>query len=133
MNNMRKEVESSAKRTKAMILVILLGIVQAVSRLLFAIVGIPSGMGQFLDVPISYTSNLIILVTFLFLGASGLGVTYGLWRKQRWGFWGTALVSVATIVFDVWGFTIQSSAILGFVIPALSLLYLYAERQQLLI
>jgi len=92
----------------------------------------PGGMGQFLDVPVSYITSLTMFVMFLFLGASGLVAAYGLGRKQRWGFWGAILVSVATIIFDIWGLTIQYTAAMGFIVPAISILYLYFKKSQLL-
>ena len=92
----------------------------------------PGGMGQFLDVPVSYITSLTMFVMFLLLGASGLVATYGLLQKQKWGFWGTILISVATIIFDIWGLTIQYTAAMGFIVPAISILYLYFKKSQLL-
>jgi hypothetical protein len=39
-------------------------------------------------------------------------------------------VSVLTIVFDIWGFTIQKTAAIGFFVPFVSLVYLYFKRLQ---
>ena len=128
-----EKIKSSRLRTGGVILVAVLWIFQSVGRLSFAFLGTPGGMGQFLDVPISYATSLVMFVMFLFLGVCGLVATFGLWRKQKWGFWGTILVSVASIAFDIWGLTIQYTAAIGFIVPAISILYLYSKKSQLLV
>jgi len=119
------------KKEKSLIFVVFLNVLQSVGRLLFALLGISGGIDQFLDVPVSHTISLILHVMFFFLGISGLVATYGLWKKQKWGFWGIIFVSVATIIFDVWGITIQTTAAVGFVVPVLSIGYLYFKRSYL--
>jgi len=37
-------------------------------------------------------------------------------------------VSLATIIFDVWGVTIQFTAAMGFVVPIMALVFLYLNR-----
>jgi uncharacterized membrane protein (DUF2068 family) len=66
------------------------------------------------------------------LGICGLIAAFGLWRRKKWGFWGTIAVSIATIAFDVWGITVQYTAALGFVVPVISILYLYPKKSGLL-
>jgi len=127
-----EKTKSSGKRSRGVIFVAVLWFLQSVGRLYFAFIGMPGGMGQFLDVPISYATSLVMFVMFLFLGVCGFVAVFGLWRKQKWGFWGTVLVSVATIAFDVWGLTIQFTAAIGFIVPAISILYLYSKKSQLL-
>jgi len=127
-----EKIGSLGKKPRGVILVVVLWILQSVGRLSFAILGMPGGMGQFLDVPVSYTTSLVMFVMFLFLGICGLVATFGLLRKQKWGFWGTILFSVATIIFDIWGLTIQYTAALGFIVPAISILYLYPKKSKLL-
>lgn len=117
---------------RGIILISVLWLLQSLGRLFFAILGTPERMGQFLDVSISYTTSRIMFLMFLLLGMSGLIAAFGLWRRQKWGFWGTIAVSIATIVFDIWGITVQYSAALGFVVPALSILHLYPKRSKLL-
>jgi hypothetical protein len=57
---------------------------------------------------------------------------------RKWGFWGVskrefwATISVLTILFDIWGVTIQFTAAMGFVVPAISLLILLAKRLKFL-
>lgn len=127
-----EKIKSSRIKPRGVILVVVLWLFQSVGRLSFAILGTPGGMGQFLDVLISYTTSLIMFVMFLFLGVCGFVATFGLWRNQKWGFWGTILVSVATIAFDIWGLTIQFTAAIGFIVPSISILYLYFKKSQLL-
>ena len=127
-----EEVKSSRKKPGGVILVAFLWLLQSVGRLSFAILGMPGGMGRFLDVPISYATSLVMFVMFVFLGVFGLVATFVLWRNQKWGFWGIFLVSVVTIGFDIWGLTIQYSAAIGFIVPVISMLYLYFRRSQML-
>lgn len=122
---------SKTKRNKGLVLVVLLNFLQAIGRLFFAILGILGGIDQFLDVPVSHTTSLILHVMFFFLGITGLAAAYGLWQKRKWGFWAIIFVSVITIIFDIWGFTIQKTAAVGFVVPVVSLGYLYFKRSQL--
>lgn len=122
---------SKTKRNKGLVLVVLLNFLQAIGRLFFAILGILGGIDQFLDVPVSHTTSLILHVMFFFLGITGLAAAYGLWQKRKWGFWAIIFVSIITIIFDIWGFTIQKTAAVGFVVPVVSLGYLYFKRSQL--
>lgn len=129
---LRERKENSGKIIKKIIFVGFLWILQSIGRIFFALIGTPGGMGQFLDVPVSYTTSLILFIMFLSLGVFGLITTFGLLTRRRWGFWGTMAISIATIAFDLWGLTIQSSAAIGFVIPVTSILTLYPKRSQLL-
>ena len=70
----------------------------------------------------------VLVTIFLFLGVSGFIVAIGFWQKKRWGFLGTMVVILGTIVFDVWGMTIQYTAAIGFVVPAIVLIYLVINR-----
>lgn len=114
------------------LLICMLWLLQSLGRLFFAILGTPGGMGQFLDVPISYETSMVMFVMFLLLGICGLIAAFGLWRRRKWGFWSILLVSIVTIAFDIWGFTIQYTAALGFVVPIISLLYLCLKKSKLL-
>jgi hypothetical protein len=55
----------------------------------------------------------------------------GLLLMRKWGFWATVFVSVSTILFDVWGVTVQFTAAMGFVVPVISLLILFIKKSQL--
>ncbi|MEM2005685.1 MAG: hypothetical protein QW705_05325 [Zestosphaera sp.] len=108
-----------------------LWVIQSVGRLFFAALGTPAGMGRFLDTPVTYTISFVLFTMFLSLGAFGLIAALGLLARRRWGFWLTILVSIATIVFDVWGLTIQLTATIGLIVPVISILVLYPKRSQL--
>lgn len=118
------------KRSRGIMIVAFLWLFQSIGRLYFAVSGTPAGMGQFLNQPVTYTTSSTLFVMFLSLGIGGLVASFGLWRKEKWGFWGITLTSVTTIAFDVWGYTLESTAVLGFIVPIISLLYLYSERLQ---
>lgn len=127
-----KQSKSSKVKFEGSIIVAVLWVLQSFGRLYFAILGKPEGMGQFLDVPVSYTTSLVMFIMFLALGVLGLIAAFGLWRRQKWGYWTTIFVSFATITFDIWGLTIQYTAAIGFMVPAISILYLYLKKSQLL-
>jgi hypothetical protein len=120
------------KRAKGTVVVGFLWIIQSVGRLSFAAVGMPTGMGQFLDAPISDTTSLVLFVMFLLLGVFGLIAAFGLIARRKWGFWSTIFVSAATIAFDILGLTIQFTAAIGLIVPVISILYLYPKKSQML-
>ncbi|MEM3770606.1 MAG: hypothetical protein QXG76_05430 [Candidatus Bathyarchaeia archaeon] len=119
------------KRSKAVVFVGLLWIIQSVGRIFFAAVGTLEGMGRFLDNPISYETSVILFVIFLFLGILGLVTTFGLLAGRKWGFWSTISASVATIAFDIWGLKIQSTAAIGLIVPIISIGILYFKKRNL--
>jgi len=124
-----EKVKSSGK---VVVFVGLSWIVQSIGRLSFAALGGPVGMGQFLDNPVSYATSAMLFIMFLFLGVFGLIAVFGLLTRRKWGFWSILLVSIATIAFDIWGLTIQSTAAIGFIVPVISILTLYPKKSQLL-
>jgi hypothetical protein len=118
------------KRAKGTVFVGFLWIIQSFGRLSFAVLGTPTGMRQFLDVPISDITSLVLFIMFLLLGALGFIAAFGLLARRKWGFWGTIFVSAATIIFDIWGLTIQFTAAIGLIVPLISILYLYPKKSQ---
>ncbi|MEM3617225.1 MAG: hypothetical protein QXJ31_04855 [Candidatus Bathyarchaeia archaeon] len=122
----------AVKRSKLVVFVGFLWIIQSVGRLCFAAVGTPGGMGQFLDTPISNEVSVILFVMFMFLGILGLVAAFGLLAGRKWGFWSTILASVATIAFDIWGLTIQLTASIGLIVPIISIGILYFKKEQML-
>jgi len=84
-----------------------------------------------LDVEVAQVTIQTINTMFFVLGILGFIAAVGLLLMRKWGFWATILVSVSTIVFDIWGVTIQFTAAMGFVVPVISLLILLAKRTQL--
>jgi len=83
---------------------------------------------ELLDVPVSQSTMNVIIIIFLFLGVSGVVVAAGFWQMKRWGYLGTIIVIVVTIFFDIWGMTLQYTAVLGFVVPTMVLIYLLMNR-----
>ncbi|MEM2703220.1 MAG: hypothetical protein QXR45_08675, partial [Candidatus Bathyarchaeia archaeon] len=122
-----REKKNSERIGGRIILVGFLWLLQSIGRIFFAILGTPTGMGQFLNTPIHNLISLILFIMFLSLGVFGLITAFGLLTRRKWGFWSTMLVSISTVLFDLWGLTVQSSAALGFIIPVISILTLYPK------
>jgi hypothetical protein len=128
----KRKGTSNLTTTKEYVFVVLLNFIQSVGRFLFAIMGLNGGIDQFLDVPVSTTTALILHVMFFILGITGFIAAIGLWRKMRWGVRAVISVSTITIIFDMWGFTIQKTAALGFIVPVISLVYLMSRRSRVI-
>jgi hypothetical protein len=65
----------------------------------------------------------------LALGLAGLAAAPGLLRMARWGFWGTVVLSLLTILFDgVSSVVVSSTALGGLVLPLLFLALLLTRR-----
>jgi len=65
------------------------------------------------------------------LGIAGLIALPSLILLSRWGYWGTLVVSAATIIFDLWAiFAILWTALAGVFVPTLLLLYLVPKQSQ---
>jgi len=84
---------------------------------------------ELLEIEITRSVMQLINMMFLLIGVAGLITAFGLYRMKRWGYWGTVLLSVVTIVFDIWGFTIQFMAAMGIVLPLTFIAYLYFKRE----
>jgi len=128
----KRKGTSDLTTLKGYVFVVLLNFIQSAGRLLFVIMGLSGGIDQFLDVPVSTTTALILQVMFFILGITGFVAAIGLWRKMRWGVRAVISVSIITIFFDMWGFTIQKTAALGFIVPAISLVYLMSKRSRVM-
>lgn len=126
----KKEIHSSGKPTKSIIFVALLWILQSAGRF---VLGYLSAItpGGLLDVEVALVIIQTINAMFFVLGTLGFIAVAGLLLMKKWGFWATVFVSILTILFDIWGVTIQFTAAMGFVVPAISLLILLAKRSQL--
>ena len=105
-----------------------LNLLQAVLRLIFAVVSLNGGMGQFLNEPITSTDSDILLAMFAILGVAGLISVYLVSRRQKLGVMALGAVSVATIAFDLWGMNLQGTAAIGFVVPAITLVAILLVR-----
>ena len=122
---------NSGKLAKSVIFVALLWVIQSVGRFVFGYLSATTP-GGLLDVVVSLVTLQTIDTMFFLLGILGFIAVVGLLLMEKWGFWATVLVSVATIVFDIWGVTIQFTAATGFVVPVISLLILGTKKSQLL-
>ena len=109
------------ERTKSFAFVAFLWIINALLRIVF---GVMSSQGSLLDNPVPLIIDQILIIVFLILGILGFITAYGLLKLELWGIQGVVIVSLLTIIFDIWGITIQFTAALGFIVPAISLLYL---------
>ncbi len=105
-----------------------LNLAQAGARLAFALAGLGTGMQQFVEVPISALNQAVMEVSFLTLGIIGAVSVMGYATKKGWALKSMALVSIATIAFDIWGMTIQPTAAIGFVVPITTLGHILASR-----
>lgn len=101
---------------------------QAIMRVLFAYIGTTDMIKEFLTTPVTEQTMMIINVSFLMLGVAGLISSFGLLTKKKWGILSATIVSVLTIIFDIWGVTVQSTASMGFIIPVITLVYFYIIR-----
>ncbi len=101
---------------------------QAMLRLYFSYLGFTGGIDEFLTSPVSQSTLQFINSIFLILGIAGIVTTLGLLRERKWGLWSAFLVLVSTVVFDIWGLKIQSTAAMGIVMPVLSMILLYKGR-----
>jgi hypothetical protein len=105
-----------------------LNLVQAVLRLAFMTLSLNGGMSQFLNDPITQVQADILFACFSALGAAGLVSVILALRRHPAGVISLAAVSVATIAFDIYGMSIQPTAAIGFVVPAITLVAIFAAR-----
>ena len=125
-----EENQSSGKPTKSIIFVATLWILQSAGRFVFGYLSAitPGGL---LDVEVAPIIIQTINTMFFLLGILGFIAIAGLLLMRKWWFRATVFVSVLTILFDMWGITIQFTAAMGFVVPSISLLILFAKKSQL--
>lgn len=106
-------------------LLIGINLLNGLFRLYFAYLGTTPAIKEFLTAPVTGGTMNIINVMFLILGLGGIIASVGLLRGNDWGAKVLIPVSIVTILFDVWGYTIQTSAALGFITPVVTLFLLY--------
>lgn len=105
--------------------ILVLNLLLGVLRIYFAYLGTTESIKEFLTVAISSTTMTIINAMFLLLGVSSLIASIGMILKKSWSINAMVLVSLANIIFDIWGYTIQYTAALGVVVPVITLLVIY--------
>ncbi len=108
-----------------------LNLLQAALRLMFFYIMITGGIGQFLEVAIDEGTLQVLSIAFLLLGVGGLISVYGFIKGLEWGIKAILAVNVVTILVDVWGYFVQSSAFMGLIVPGLTLVILVKERKGL--
>ena len=108
-----------------------LNLLQAAARLWFVYVIQSGGIGEFLEVPLGSGTLTAISAMFLRLGVAGIVSVVGFVRKKEWGLTAVLAVNGLTVLFDVWGYTVQSSALLGLLVPGLTALLVLRERGKL--
>ena len=123
------EFKSSEVRTRGIVLVSALSGLQSILRLVFFYLAMTGA--ELLEVEIASSAQQMINIMFLFIGVVGLITSFGLYRMRSWGYWGTILLSVLTIAFDIWGLTIQSTAAMGLILPVIFIIYLLSRRSRL--
>ncbi len=105
--------------------ILVLNLVFGVFRIYFSYLGTTEAIKEFLTVTVSPTTMTIINAMFLLLGVGGLIASIGMILNKSWSINAMVLVSLANIIFDIWGYTIQSTAVLGVVVPVITLLVIY--------
>ncbi|MBS7614819.1 DUF2127 domain-containing protein [Candidatus Bathyarchaeota archaeon] len=124
---LKKETRIIVKPTKSIIFVALLRILQSAGRFVFGYLSATTP-GGLLDVEVAPVTIQIIDTMFFLLGILGFIAAVRLLLMRKWGYYVTVITSVITILFDIWGVTIQSSAAMGFVVPVISLIVLFAKK-----
>ena len=107
---------------------VVLSVLQSILRLVFFYLGITGA--ELVEVEIASSTQQIINIMFLFIGVIGLITAFGLYQMKSWGYWGTILLSILIIVFDIWGLTIQSTAAMGLILPVIFTIYLLRFRSR---
>ncbi len=122
-------MERVHERPRSITLVSLLSALQSLFRLVFLYLSMTGA--ELLEVEIANSTQQMINALFLMIGVVGLVTAYGLYPMRSWGYWGTILLSLLIVVFDVWGLTIQYTATLGLILPIIFVIYLLGRRSKL--
>jgi uncharacterized membrane protein (DUF2068 family) len=114
-------------RTIGILLLVVLSVLQSLFRLVFFYMSVTGA--ELLEVEMTVSAMQLVNMMFLLIGVAGMITAFGLYQMKRWGYWGTILLSVVTIIFDIWGLTIQFTAAMGLVLPVTFIAYLYPNRE----
>lgn len=113
------------------VLVVVFAAIYYVARVGIFYVG-TSGEMQFEEEQYQLVES-VVTFSFLAIGVIGLITLPGVHLLKPWGFWGTIVVSVYTIVFDIWAYAfVQSSAAAGIIPAAVLLVYMLLVRKDYL-
>ena len=116
------------KPTGVVLFICLLGILEALLRLFFYYEAVFAGVQLLQPMPSASTMSVVNPIN-LALGLAGLVVISGLFLTTRWGYRGTMVVSVITIVFDgVSAATVSPTALAGLILPVVFLIVLVPRR-----
>ncbi|MDH7508689.1 MAG: DUF2127 domain-containing protein [Methanomassiliicoccales archaeon] len=127
---MENKEKTTEKPTALVCIVALMWIIQSFLRFVFGYLNATTP-GGLLDVEVSSTTIQVISMMFFLLGILGFIAGFGLLLMRRWGLWITIMVSILTILFDVWGATIQLTAAIGLIVPAITLVVIFAIRTKI--
>ena len=113
-------------RPRGYVCVLSLWILTAALRIIFGIISTMEGTLLDVEVPLVVVQTINIM--FLVLGVTGIIAAIGLVKIRVWGYQATVLVSCITIIFDIWGVMIQVTAVMGFIMPVIALVYFIPNR-----
>jgi hypothetical protein len=122
------------------IAVIVLSASQAALRLFFGLstTGVLGSTLQtqvrgMIEVPMTNGDWTFLAAAFILLGIGGAVSLVGLLGKTNWGYYGTVALCAATIIYDAWAlFAIQSSALIGIVLPAALIAFMVVKKDRFL-
>ena len=118
-------------KPKGLTIISLLALLQSMLMIAFFYIML-FGEVELIKINIPTSMFQIIGSIFIILGLGGLISAYGLWQLEKWCYWGIILTSISTIIFDLWGLTIQYMAIIGLVLPIILLAYILPRRRNFL-
>ncbi len=121
VEKMRLEI---MKGKRWLILVTLLVLLQSVMRL--ALTQVDSS--QLVDMQMTELQAGFIQAMLYGLGIGGIAFAYPFLKGARVGMYGVVGVSLATIAFDIWGMTIQWTAVTGMIVPLLAIAFIAMNR-----
>jgi len=105
--------------------ILVLNLLLGIFRIYFAYLGTTEAIKDFLTVAVPPATMAIINAVFLLLGVGGFIASIGMFMKTSWSIKAMVLVSLATILFDIWGYTLQFTAALGVIVPVITLLVIF--------
>jgi len=113
------------KNRRWLILVTLLILVQSVMRL--ALTQVDSS--QLVDMQMTEFQAGFVQVMLYALGIGGIAFAYPFLKGTRVGMYGILGVNLATIAFDIWGMTIQWTAVMGMIVPLVAIAFIAMNRE----